>query len=209
MSDAIYCPVSSEEPAGKIDIYIDECQPKAFFVHPQTINHYKRSINLSECIYDIMLTLPQKKEALQLSNKSAAQSLAVIQFTSGSTGRPKGVALSHGNILSHLDSVIDGEYLSKNDTVLQRTSVTFDAHLVEIIHTLCIGACTVLMPAVTYRDPISVLNTIKNNQVSFLFAVPTFLATLLEQPTAKIKLATIQRVHSRGNACFTEIKLFR
>lgn len=41
--------------------------------------------------------------------------VAFIQYTSGSTGNPKGVQLSHSNILTNIQQMIDGMRITQND----------------------------------------------------------------------------------------------
>lgn len=48
----------------------------------------------------------------------SAGSLATIVYTSGTMGRPKGVMLSHANILSNLEGILDAYEVYENDSLL-------------------------------------------------------------------------------------------
>jgi len=50
--------------------------------------------------------------------EQSADRLATIVYTSGTTGRPKGVMLSHRNILSNLDGILDAYEVYEHDVLL-------------------------------------------------------------------------------------------
>ncbi len=66
--------------------------------------------------------------------------LAYVIYTSGSTGQPKGVAVSHHAIAEHIDGFIAEWSMTAEDRLLQSSSVSFDASLLDIFVTLSLGA---------------------------------------------------------------------
>ncbi|RAO66311.1 uncharacterized protein BHQ10_002323 [Talaromyces amestolkiae] len=67
---------------------------------------------------------------------------AYVIFTSGSTGKPKGVVISHSAFVSSSAGYSKAIYLtSPRSRVLQYSSFTFDACMLEILTTLTVGAC--------------------------------------------------------------------
>ncbi len=62
-----------------------------------------------------------------------------IIYTSGTTGRPKGVVLSHGNLLSNIDSVLKVVDITEKDTYLSYLPLS---HAFErMVHHLFISRC--------------------------------------------------------------------
>jgi non-ribosomal peptide synthetase component F len=73
-------------------------------------------------------------------------SLAYVVYTSGSTGRPKPVAVSRGSLCRQVESIIDRYRLTSADRVLQFANPAFDVTIEEILPTLVVGGCVVVMP---------------------------------------------------------------
>ncbi|HKH44755.1 MAG TPA: amino acid adenylation domain-containing protein, partial [Thermoanaerobaculia bacterium] len=69
-----------------------------------------------------------------------AESTAYVIYTSGSTGRPKGVRVSHGALLSFLDSMAGRPGLGAGDVMLALTSLSFDIAALELYLPLLTGA---------------------------------------------------------------------
>ena len=62
--------------------------------------------------------LLQYQQMSEFDNQYDSQNLAEIIFTSGSTGKPKGVMISHHNIISNTDSIVEYLELKRNDIIL-------------------------------------------------------------------------------------------
>lgn len=62
--------------------------------------------------------------------------LAFIQFSSGSTGTPKGVMLTHRNVTTNIDSIIDGAAYTDRDSVLSWMPLSHDMGLIGFHLTL-------------------------------------------------------------------------
>ena len=56
--------------------------------------------------------------------------IAVIQFSSGSTGTPKGVTLTHDNLISNINSIIEFNKITQKDSFLTWLPMTHDLGLI-------------------------------------------------------------------------------
>src|SRR6202041_732762 len=100
--------------------------------------------------------------------------LATLIFSSGSTGEPKGVMLTHYNIMSNIDQMGQTFMLTKGDALL---GVLPFFHSFGFTVTLWLPA--VLSVGVAYHpsplDLTAVSELVRDYQVTFLLATPTFL----------------------------------
>lgn len=80
-----------------------------------------------------------------------SQSLAFIQYTSGSTGSPRGVMISHANLLANVQTVQTAFSSSAASRLVNWQPLFHDFGLVvNLLHTLYIGAHCTLMPPVAF-----------------------------------------------------------
>lgn len=93
--------------------------------------------------------------------------VAYIIYTSGSTGKPKGVCVGHEGVISmvnwqrHLSP-----YLGVGHRTLQFSPLIFDASVMEVFSTLCIGGTLVLIDDETVIDPLKLLKYIDEQKVN-------------------------------------------
>ncbi|WP_028479356.1 non-ribosomal peptide synthetase [Nocardia sp. CNY236] len=109
---------------------------------------------------------------------------AYVIYTSGSTGKPKGVPVPHEAIAEHVSGFLAEWDLTPEDRVLQSTSVSFDASLMDIFGTLTAGARVVVPKPNAYRDIPYVASMVTRHGISVLHMVPSMLATFLVLPEA-------------------------
>ncbi|MBW3656663.1 MAG: amino acid adenylation domain-containing protein, partial [Gemmatimonadetes bacterium] len=105
--------------------------------------------------------------------------LAYVIYTSGSTGRPKGVMIEHRSLANHTAWQAAAFDLGPDDTVLQRTSISFDASVWELWTTLAVGARMVLLPVHAAKDPVAIARVIEERGVTVVQFVPTLLQAVL------------------------------
>ncbi|MFF2145475.1 amino acid adenylation domain-containing protein [Kitasatospora sp. NPDC058190] len=101
--------------------------------------------------------------------------------TSGSTGRPKSVVLSHRNAVERLDWLQARYPLRSEDAFLQRSSLSFDASVLEFFWPLTVGARLVLPTRDGHRDTGYLRDLIRTERVTAGQFVPSMLSVLLSE----------------------------
>ncbi len=133
--------------------------------------------------------------------------LAYVIYTSGSTGRPKGVAVAHRAIAEHVEGFIAEWTMTAQDRLLQSSSVSFDASLLDIFVTLSLGAQLVIpRPSEVglFGDLHYVADLVNRHRVTVLHMVPSMLSTLLLLPEVD-HLRGLRHVPVGGEALSGEV----
>jgi amino acid adenylation domain-containing protein len=124
-------------------------------------------------------------------------SLAYVIYTSGSTGTPKGTLITHGSLRNYLAWVQHAYPLTGEDRVLQKTPLSFDVAVRELLWPLAAGATLVLAQLGGQRDPSYLARLCARQKVSVLNFVPSQLAVFLEDEAA-VSCTALVRVLSGG-----------
>ncbi|CAF3957793.1 unnamed protein product, partial [Rotaria magnacalcarata] len=195
MAGAVYCPLTPEDPQARLESLIKECQSSCTLVHTSTADYLPNNqcINLTPIISQAFSEHHHQDDNKQFPwmPYMTNLSLAIIIFTSGSTGKPKGIQMSHVNFINAIAGIEHENIINKNEIILQRTPVTFDMHLQDIVGSLMIGACLVVIPPGRDRDLEYISNALEKYQVTCLSTVPTVFSALVEHQSAlKRKLVT-------------------
>jgi len=126
--------------------------------------------------------------------------VAYIIYTSGSTGKPKGVCVGHAGVVSmvnwqrHLSP-----YLGVGHRTLQFSPLIFDASVMEVFSTLCIGGTLVLIDDETVIDPLKLLKYIDEQSVNRIIVPFVALQYLTEAADAEQYFPqSLQEVISAG-----------
>jgi acyl-CoA synthetase (AMP-forming)/AMP-acid ligase II len=103
--------------------------------------------------------------------------IALLAYTSGTTGKPKGVPLSHRQLAVSIRSAMAAWRWTEND-VLVHALPLFHQHGLSGVHTALIAGGSVhIVPKFT---PAGLINSIRDNDASVLFGVPTIYQALLD-----------------------------
>ncbi|SON61651.1 Dimodular nonribosomal peptide synthase [Mycobacterium simulans] len=172
---AAYLPIDQAYPDDRIDYLVADARPRTVIRRHELDAAERDAAELSGAT----VTDADRVRPLRPDN------LAYVIYTSGSTGQPKGVAVSHRAIAEHVEGFIAEWSMTAEDRLLQSSSVSFDASLLDIFVTLSLGARLIVPKPEAFGDVPYVADLINRYGVTVLHMVPSMLSTLLLLPQVK------------------------
>jgi amino acid adenylation domain-containing protein/non-ribosomal peptide synthase protein (TIGR01720 family) len=150
---AAYLPVDPDYPPERIAFMLDDARP----VLVLTLAELSNELRSPEGVPVLALDNPATRSAMQAMPERAPTDAdrlqplvlahpAYVIYTSGSTGRPKGVVVSHAGLASFSAAEVDHFAVRPGDRVLQFSSPSFDASVLELCMSLPAGAALVVPP---------------------------------------------------------------
>ncbi|MFI5777108.1 amino acid adenylation domain-containing protein [Nocardia sp. NPDC051570] len=171
-SGAAYLPIDPAYPDERIDYLVADARPRLVLGRVELATAEESAEGLSE----VDPTDTDRPRPLRPGN------LAYVIYTSGSTGKPKGVPVPHNAIADHLEGFVAHWGMTAQDRLLQSSSVSFDASLLDIFATLTVGARLVVPKPDAFQDIPYVAEVITRCGVTVLHMVPSMLSTFLLLP---------------------------
>lgn len=169
---AAYLPIDPAFPDDRIDYLVADAGPRMVLGQEE----FEVAERAAALCPDAAVTDADRLRPLR------PEHLAYVIYTSGSTGQPKGVAVPHLAIAEHMTGFLAEWSLAATDRVLQSSSVSFDASLMEIFAPLSIGARLIVPKPNAFNDIPYVAELISRHGVTALHMVPSMLSTLLLLP---------------------------
>lgn len=122
--------------------------------------------------------------------------VAAILYTSGTTGRPKGAMLTHRNLLSNAEALVDFWQFTEADVLLHALPIFHSHGLFVATHvTLAAGASMIFQPRFDLDAVAAALPG-----ATAMMGVPTFYTRLLDDPRFTADLVGNMRLFISGSA---------
>ncbi len=195
---AVYVPIDPTTPAERARFICADAGARVVITGPAL---RERFADTAAAVLSLAsLALADARDAAPATLPEARpDDLAYIIYTSGSTGQPKGVEVSHASACNHASWFAGAVGALAQDRFLFKTSIGFDAALVEVFVPLGLGATIVVAEANAELDPQRVLATVVRDHVTVMQAVPSALRLLLAEPGLE-QVRTLRFLVSGGEA---------
>ncbi|HJV61616.1 MAG TPA: amino acid adenylation domain-containing protein [Albitalea sp.] len=175
-----WVPLDPDQPPARLAAMLDDCAASVIVTQQALCERLAASTARRVCLDgDAALLDAQADTALESFSKP--EHLACVIYTSGSTGEPKGVQLMHRGFAQHLRWFIRALRVTPADRFLFKTSVGFDASIVEMLAPLIAGASVTVAEALGERDMRLLGQSLSRHAITVLQMVPSVLRAWLAE----------------------------
>ncbi|MFB6320141.1 amino acid adenylation domain-containing protein [Saccharicrinis sp. FJH54] len=167
----VYVPVSGDYPKQRLLDILQDTKARIII----TEEKYRSNIPEGPEIISIDSFLERGNELFftQPEVNVKPYNLAYCIFTSGSTGKPKGVLIEHRSVINRI-AWMQKEYpINSSDTLLQKTTITFDVSIWELFWWSFTGASVVLLPNTHEKNPARLFDCIEKEKITVVHFVPS------------------------------------
>lgn len=176
-----YVPIDEEMPRARIDLILENLQPRAIICDAHTCAVAETFTFSGEIyLYDEISAHPADAAALfDIRARGIDTDPIYVVFTSGSTGVPKGVVACHRSVLDYIEQLSEVLGFNEDTVFANQTPLYFDACLKELYPTIKFGATTYLVPKSLFMFPIRLiefLNRYKVNTICWVVSALTMLS---------------------------------
>ncbi|BAZ44755.1 McnE protein [Chondrocystis sp. NIES-4102] len=187
-----YVPLDITNPTARIAFILEDAQVKVLLTQASLLDKLPTQIEQTICLDRDWDQIAQQSSN-NLKDIPNSKDLAHIVYTSGSTGKPKGVMLTHGNLSHYANSLQLAFNITPKDIYLHRGSIALIVSARQLLMPLTQGASVLIVTAGETRNPLQLLELIKDYGVTIFDHVPSFwrsFSVILEQqpPTVRQKL---------------------
>lgn len=204
-SGNFYTNLDFSSPEERIKTLINSLSLKLIISNQEGIEKLKK-INLVDEILFINIDDQLSKQDLYNSDlisnalsKKIDTDPACIISTSGSTGIPKSVVLSHRNIIDFIDWCSQTFVFDSKDEIGSLSPFHFDIYILELYVSLSKGCTINIIPSNESAFPADLVNFLANNQVTFIFWVPTIMVNISNLNILdSVKLPALKKIFFAG-----------
>ncbi|MFF9127540.1 amino acid adenylation domain-containing protein [Streptomyces sp. NPDC014889] len=183
---AVYLPLDPGHPARRLEQVVGDAAPRLVLTSTELADSVTTADRPTTVVVLDAGTvpwddLPSSRPDVELFPDNAA----CLLYTSGSTGKPKGVLLTHHGLANRMRWMCDPLAFGPEDVVLQKTPISSDPSLWEMLVPLFTGGRLVMAEPGRHIEPDYVLEVLRRHRVTACDFVPSMLrSALVEQEFA-------------------------
>ncbi|WP_291571170.1 non-ribosomal peptide synthetase, partial [Clostridium sp. UBA4548] len=207
-SGGAYLPIDPNYPKERIEYMLKDSGSKVLL----SSNELVETIKFSGEVIDLCDENLVNENSVNLEKINDSSNLAYIIYTSGTTGNPKGAMIEHRSLVNRLNWMQKKYPITEKDTILQKTTYTFDVSVWEILWWSLVGAKVCMLTPNAEKDPMKIIETIDKYEVTTMHFVPSMLDVFLYcvgENKNNINLSSLRQVFSSGEALnFKQVSKF-
>ncbi|MBI5804614.1 AMP-binding protein [candidate division TA06 bacterium] len=172
----IAVPIDYLSPADEVGYILNDCRPEIVFCSAKTKDVLNAAVSELKDGYRPKISIfeePPKSGSAPVQEPVSydVHDTAIIIYTSGTTGSPKGVMLTHDNLHSNIEAVVDGAKIySARDRLLAILPFHHIFPLMgNIMAPLSCGGTLVILEKISSED---ILNAFKEYKITIVIGVP-------------------------------------
>jgi malonyl-CoA/methylmalonyl-CoA synthetase len=199
----IFLPLNTAYQRGELSYFLDDAQPRVVVCRPQSLELLKqlaaggtRILTLDEQGAGTLTEEAQSCPAEHAVAELEDDDLAVIIYTSGTTGRSKGAMITHRNLSSNAQVLVDFWGFTERDVLIHALPVFHVHGLFVANHCALLSGAKMLWQR--KFDAMSVLRELPRATV--MMGVPTFYTRLLAEPSFDRNACRTMRLFVSGSA---------
>jgi malonyl-CoA/methylmalonyl-CoA synthetase len=201
----VFLPLNTGYTGPELAYFLNDASPRVFVVDPGA-RSAAEVIRRDAGVAHLATLAPEGAGSLAEAANGADESftdvtrdaddLAAILYTSGTTGRSKGAMLTHVNLYSNAEALVDYWHFTSEDVLLHALPI-YHSHGLFVASnvTLLAGASMILLPAFDLDEVLRLLP-----QATTLMGVPTFYTRLLTRPDFDRDRVAHMRLFVSGSA---------
>lgn len=211
----IFTIINPQTKARRLEYILNDCQVKFLITQANLASNYSGFPNLNLILLSEEESDGQSQrvskdvkisdfwEVIKQSPSSCPNALCSntdlcsILYTSGSTSNPKGVMLTHLNMVSAANSIIEYLENTRDDIIINVLPLSFDYGLYNILMPFYFGGTVVLEKS--FISPHQLIGLVKREKVTGLPIVPTIITLMLKFKSLKrYDFSSVRYITSTG-----------